>query len=166
MNRLLINTPITANWDSDTNIDKQNIMDADNILRSSQADIAYPYNGIVYQTSDILRRYYLNNKDIKVLYKNLNKLDFLYNQPIYGGDVFVNKNKYIDAGMENERNYGWGNEYYDRYNRFTNLGYNVYRVDAPLFHLCHSRKENSSFRPKTFHHIFSNELFRISNSSK
>ena len=46
-------------------------MDADNILRSSQADIAYPYDGIVYQTSDILRRYYLNTKDIKVLYKKL-----------------------------------------------------------------------------------------------
>ena len=71
MNRLLINTPITANWDSDTNIDKKSVMDADNILRSSQADIAYPYNGIVYQTSDILRRYYLNTKDIKVLYKKL-----------------------------------------------------------------------------------------------
>ena len=161
MNRLLINTPTITIWDSETNIDKKSVMDAVNALRSSHADIAYPYNGIVYQTSDILRRYYLNNKDIKVLYKNLNKLDFLYNQPIYGGDVFVNKNKYIDAGMENERNYGWGNEYYDRYNRFTNLGYNVYRVDAPLFHLCHSRKENSSFRPKTFRHIFSNELFRM-----
>ena len=91
MNRLLINTPITANWDSDTNIDKKNIMDADNMLRSSQADIAYPYNGIVYQTSDILRRYYLNTKDIKVLYKKPNMLYFLYNQPMYGGDVFVNR---------------------------------------------------------------------------
>lgn len=46
-------------------------MDADNMLRSSQADIAYPYNGIVYQTSDILRRYYLNTNDIKALYKKL-----------------------------------------------------------------------------------------------
>ena len=46
-------------------------MDADNMLRSSQANIAYPYNGIVYQTSDILRRNYLNTKDIKVLYKKL-----------------------------------------------------------------------------------------------
>ena len=46
-------------------------MDADNMLRSSQANIAYPYNGIVYQTADILRRYYLNTKDIKVLYKKL-----------------------------------------------------------------------------------------------
>ena len=35
MNRLLINTPITANWDSDTNIDKKSVTDADNILRSS-----------------------------------------------------------------------------------------------------------------------------------
>ena len=60
--------------------------------------------------------------------------------------------------MKNERHYGWGNEYYDCHNRFTNLANNVYRFDAPLFHLCHPRKENSSFRPKTFHHISSNEL--------
>ena len=92
-------------------------------------------------------------------------LYFLCNQPIYGGDVFVNSNKYIDMNMKSERHYGWGNEYYDCYNRFTNLGNNVYRFDAPLFHLYHPRKENSSFRPKTFHHIFSNELFRISNNS-
>ena len=39
-------------------------------------------------------------------------------------------------------------------------------VDTPLFHLCHTRKENSSFRPKIFHQISSNELYRISNSSK
>jgi len=45
--------------------------DTVNALRSSQADIAYPYNGIVYQTSAILRRYYLNTKDIKVLYKKI-----------------------------------------------------------------------------------------------
>lgn len=54
-------------------------------------------------------------------------LYFLCNQPMYGGDVFVNSNKYIDAGIENERHYGWGNEYYDCYNIFTNLGNNVYR---------------------------------------
>ena len=65
--------------------------DTVNALRSSQADIAYPYNGIVYQTSDILRRYYLNTKDIKVLYKKTNMLYFLCNQPMYGGDVFVNR---------------------------------------------------------------------------
>lgn len=91
MNRLLINTPITANWDSDTNIDKKSVMDAVNTLRSSQADIAYPYNGIVYQTSDILRRYYLITKDIKVFYKKTNMLYSLCNQPMYGGDVFVNR---------------------------------------------------------------------------
>lgn len=166
MNCLLINTPITANWDSDTNIDKKTIMDADNILRSSQADIAYPYNGIVYQTSDILRRYYLNTKDIKVLYKNLNMLDYLYNQPMYGGAVFVNRKNILMRASKMKDIMDGGNEYYDCYNRFTNLGYNVYRVDAHLFHLYHPRKENSSFRPKTFHYISSNELFRISNSSK
>ena len=57
MNRLLINTPIITIWGSETNIDKKSVMDADNALRSSHADIAYPYNGIVYQTSDILRSY-------------------------------------------------------------------------------------------------------------
>ena len=33
----------------------------------------------------------LNTKDIKVLYKKNNMLYFLCNQPIYGGDVFVNR---------------------------------------------------------------------------
>lgn len=141
-------------------------MDADNALRSSQADIAYPYNGIVYQTSDILRRYYLNTKDIKVLYKNLNMLDYLYNQPMYGGAVFVNRKNILMRASKMKDIMDGGNEYYDCYNRFTNLGYNVYRVDAHLFHLYHPRKENSSFRSKTFHYISSNELFRISNSSK
>lgn len=65
--------------------------DTVNALHSSQTDIAYPYNGIVFQTSAILRRYYLNTKDIKVLYKKTNMLYFLCNQPIYGGDVFVNR---------------------------------------------------------------------------
>ena len=37
------------------------------------------------------------------------------------------EDKYIDMNMKNERHYGWGNEYYDCYNRFTNLGNNVYR---------------------------------------
>ena len=166
MNRLLINTPITANWDSDTNIDKKTIMDAVNALRSSHADIAYPYNGIVYQTSDILRRYYLNTKDIKVLYKNLNMLDYLYNQPMYGGAVFVNRKNILMRASKMKDIMDGGNEYYDCYNRFTNLGNNVYKVDAHLFHLYHPRKENSSFRPKTFHNISSNELFRISNRSK
>ena len=91
MNRLLINTPITAIGDSDTNIDKKSVMDAVNTLHSSQAGIAYPYNGIVYQTSDILRRYYLITKDIKVFYKKTNMLYSLCNQPMYGGDVFVNR---------------------------------------------------------------------------
>jgi len=33
-------------------------------------------------------------------------------------------------------------------------------VDTPLFHLCHPRKENSSFRSKIFHQISSNELYK------
>jgi Galactosyltransferase. len=161
-----INTPILALWDTDVVIDKKAITKAVEKLRINDADIVYPYNGIFLETSDILRKYYLKTKDIRVLYRNKNKLKPLYNQPMVGGAVIVDREKYIHAGMENEKHYGWGNDDFDRYNRFLALEYTVYRVNVPLFHLCHPRNMNSLFRSDIFHQISSDELSNISACSK
>ncbi|GAB6122096.1 galactosyltransferase-related protein [Dysgonomonas termitidis] len=160
-----IDTPIMALWDTDVVIDKKAIVEATNYIRTNNADIAYPYNGIFLETSDILRKYYLKTKDIRVLYRNKNKLDLLYHQPMVGGAVIVNREKYIEAGMENERHYGWGNDDFDRYYRFAGLGYRIYRVNTPLFHLSHSRGDNSKFRSSLFSQISSAARFNFENSS-
>jgi predicted glycosyltransferase involved in capsule biosynthesis len=162
----MIATPIIALWDTDVVIDKKAIIDAVSTIRSNNADVAYPYNSIFLETSGILRKCYLKTKDIRVLYRNKNKLDFLYKPPVVGGALFINTKKYIYAGMENEKHYGWGNDDFDRYYRFAALGYKIYRVNTPLFHLCHPRGNNSLFRSGLFQQLSSEELLKIRNSSR
>lgn len=158
-------TPIIALWDTDVVIDKKAIIESIEIIRANEADIAYPYNGIFLETSEIIRKHYLKTKDIRFLYRNKNKLERLYNRYMSGGAVFLNREKYIDAGMENEKHYGWGNDDFDRYSRFITLNYRIHRVDSPLFHLYHPRGSNSQFRSEIFTYISTKELFNIENSS-
>ncbi|HCC50777.1 MAG TPA: hypothetical protein DEQ30_00940 [Porphyromonadaceae bacterium] len=160
-----IETPIVALWDADVVIDKKAILEAADQIRTNHADIAYPYNGVFLETSEIMRKFYLKTKDIRVLYRNRNKLDYLYNRPMAGGAVFVDRLKYVHAGMENEKHYGWGNDDFDRYYRFVALGYKIHRTDVPLFHLCHPRGDNSKFRSNLFGQLSSYERAKIENSS-
>ncbi len=163
----ILETPIIALWDTDVVIDKNAIVEAVESIRMNNADIAYPYNGVFWETSEIMRQYYLKTKDIRTLYRNVNKHDHLYkHRMMMGGAVIVNRIKYIDAGMENEKHYGWGNEDFDRFFRFEALNYNIYRVNTPLFHLRHPRGSNSLFRLKIFERLSSDESIRMRNSSK
>ncbi len=161
-----IETPIIALWDTDVVIDRNAIVEAIESIRTNNADIAYPYNGVFMETSEIMRQYYLKTKDIRVLFRNINKIDYLYKHKMVGGAVMVNRAKYISAGMENEKHYGWGNEDFDRFYRFEALNYNIYRVNAPLFHLRHPRGSNSFFRLKIFERLSSDESVGMKNSSK
>lgn len=44
-----------------------------------------------------------------------------------GGAIFVQTNKYLQAGMENEDFYGWGLEDGERHYRWLSFGYRIYR---------------------------------------
>lgn len=167
-NQLLleITTPVVGLWDTDVVIDKKAILEAVDCIRTRNADIVYPYNGTFLETSEIIRKYYLKTKDIRVLYRNISKLELLYNQSMVGGAFFADRVKYINAGMENERHYGWGNEDYDRFYRFVGLNYKIRRINAPLFHLCHPRGINSQYRSKILEQISTDEKSMIESCSK
>ena len=115
------NTPFLSIWDADTVVDKEPILKAVSHLRDGSADVAFPFNGYFMETPDILRNYYLEKKNIKILYRHQNKLALLYEKPIVGGAVLFNKEKFITIGMDNEKHYGWGNDDYDRFYRFRNV---------------------------------------------
>lgn len=161
-----IETDLIALWDVDIVVDKKVVFDAVSSVREGRADVSYPYNGICLETSEIFRSYYLKARDVRMLYRNKDKLNSLYNGVLFGGGVIANREKYIRAGMENETHYGWGNDDFDRYHRFRVLGYKIHRVDTPLFHLWHPRGDNSRFRSDIFKRISTNELLRVENSSK
>ena len=83
------------------------------LTRSKTYEVAYPYDGNALDTSNILREHYWTHRDIDFL-KTPKKNELF----VYGGrsnwgsrrSDFVQTNKYLQAGMENEDFYGWGLE--------------------------------------------------------
>ena len=92
-------------------------------------------------------------------------MDKLYPKILVGGAVLINREKYLQAGKENEMHYGWGNDDFDRYYRFLILGYSIYKTDTCLFHLSHPRSTNSQYRTSVQIKRSSCELIKLKNSS-
>lgn len=141
----IVSTPYLAIWDADIIPDKKALINVVKKLRDKEADVALPYNGKCLNITDILRKAYFKNNDIKFLYRNVGKMKLLHNRPLVGGAVLINKEKYIEMGMENEIYYGWGNDDFDRYYRFIKYGLKIYKSDNFLFHLHHPRNSNSKY---------------------
>ncbi|MEN9917667.1 MAG: hypothetical protein RL662_103, partial [Bacteroidota bacterium] len=112
---MLANTPFVSVWDVDIIPEKNTILECMDYLRNKKADITYPYNGVCYDLSEIIRSFYLKKKDVRILYRHKSKMELLHPYALVGGAVIMNKKKYIEAGGENEKHYGWGNDDFDRY---------------------------------------------------
>lgn len=161
-----VTTKYVSIWDADVVIDKKAILDAITILRSQEADVAYPYDGRTFNTSEILRTLFLKQKNVRFLFRHIKKMDLLHERLLVGGAVLIDKEKYIFAGMENKNHYGWGDDDFDRFYRFQRLGFKIYRVNTCLFHLSHPRSINSSFSSSIQSKISTNERWKVEHSSK
>ncbi len=131
-----------AIWDADVIIDYRQISNAINLLRKESADVAFPYDGHFYDTTEIIRSVYLGTADISVLSNNTAKMSLLYGTNMTGGAVIIKRNKFDAAGAEDESFYGWGPEDWNRVEKWKKFGYNIRRADGPLFHLSHPRDLN------------------------
>ena len=69
----------------------------------------------------------------------------MYGYHSVGGAFIVNKEKYLNAGGENENFYGWGLEDCERVKRMEILNLQVHRSIGSLFHLWHPTGKNSWF---------------------
>jgi|WetSurMetagenome_2_1015567.scaffolds.fasta_scaffold168809_2 hypothetical protein len=158
-----ISTPFVSIWDADAVAENTAIMECMNKLRKGNADIALPYNGVCLDTSDIIRTLYLQKYDIKVLRRNIAKMDKLYDQIMVGTAVLMNREKFVLVGGENEAYYGWGDDDYDRYIRFMNHHMKIFRSKSVLYHLSHPRGENSGFDTDLQQKISKGELYKTQN---
>lgn len=157
----MANTPIISLWDSDVLVDKKQIERSVSLVRNKDADIVLPYDEKFLDTSLIVKELYMKNKDLNDLKENENKMKPLYAPDPVGGALFSTKQVYMDAGMENERFYGWGNHDGERINRWEILGYNVKRVEGPMYHLSHSRSLNSKYHSSKQSELKKVELERL-----
>lgn len=148
-------TDIISLWDTDVILGAEQIWDSVEQLRSNNYNVAFPYNGDCLDTSDILRNHYWIHRDIEFLKKHKDKMNPLYtvNGVIgaLGGAIFLKTEKYLSAGMDNEDFYGWGLEDGERYYRWLENDYRIYRNKDCLFHLSHPRDSNGRFRSENHH---------------
>ena len=147
LNRMAINadTPYLVIWDADVVIAVEQLKMAVTKMREG-FDIVYPYDGLFYDTTDIIREFFLEKPDIRFLQRNTSKMGLVYGCEMRGGAIFVNRQKYMESGMENEEFYGWGPEDFERFIRWKILEYKICFVPGCLVHLSHSRGSDSMFR--------------------
>ncbi|MBN7814704.1 glycosyltransferase family protein [Algoriphagus pacificus] len=132
-------------WDTDIIIPFEQIEESVNLLRKREADFVIPYKDKFLDTSKILRDLFIHTKEVNLLKAHQGKMKILYNPNPVGGVFMANLKSYVEAGMENEKFYGWGREDGDRVNRWNIMGKKHKHVEGVLFHLSHERGVNSSF---------------------
>ncbi|AEW21112.1 hypothetical protein BFO_0863 [Tannerella forsythia 92A2] len=145
-NELLIRseTNIVAIWDADVFLTVSQLKAGIEWVKKG-VTMCIPYDG---------RAFYLSPEDSinarKNLYRYINNCEEeslipLLGRPSVGGVFIINKQRYLQAGGENENIYGWGPEDAERVKRMEILEEPVKRGSGPLFHLYHPRGINSTF---------------------
>lgn len=160
-----VKTPFLAVWDADVIVDKSQITEAMEKLRSGEADVAYPFDGKFNDTSEIIRVLFIRKKQIQVLHNNKDRMELIYGEDHKGGAFIANTEKYKQTGMENENFYGWGPEDYERYERWVNLRFKIYKSLGCMYHLSHPRDLNGSYNSVKQKEITNSELDKSKKSS-
>ena len=139
----MCDTPVVANYDCDVLMPIQTYLEAQKHLTQGVFDVIYPYGLGPWQ-----RKVYANDKMVSDFLSNDCQFSYLerkceVDNAESGHVQFFRRSAYIEGGMENENFRGSAPEDKERIHRFTTLGYNVGRIENWIYHLEHSRGNNS-----------------------
>lgn len=136
-------TDVVINYDCDVLFPIKTYVDAYESILNGTHDVVYPYGNGTYQkqvhvNDEIVSDFLNTDFDFSIFEKHsqISTSDF-------GWAQFFKRSVYIEGGMENENFRGSSPEDKERFFRFTTLGYNVGRIDDWIYHLEHSRGQNS-----------------------
>ena len=153
-----VTTPLVGIWDTDVIAKTSSIIDCIDVLNKDNAKLALPYNGICLDTSYPIRLLYMNKNEYSILDEHKQKMQRLQSHLLTGGAILMQTETFLELGGENENYYGWGDDDFDRYIRFMNLSYPIYRSQTILYHLTHPRNKNSNFHSKLHQQMSKAEL--------
>lgn len=136
-------TDIVINYDCDVLLPIDSYVNAYQSIIKGESDLVYPFGNGNYQKQifaddELVSEFLSNNFDFSILEKKSNNWT-----SDFGWVQFFNRQVYVDGGMENENFRGSSPEDKERFFRFATLGYNVNRIDNYIYHLEHSRGQNS-----------------------
>ena len=136
-------TPYIGVWDADALISPLQLEGALQKLRADEADFVLPYDGRFFHVPPETKEALKMSFEIDLLPENTDGMSLMNGNRSEGGAFLVDKRSYEQAGLENERFYGWGPEDKERIKRMEILGYKIAKTKGPLFHLPHKRGRNS-----------------------
>jgi hypothetical protein len=125
-----VRNPYICLYDCDVFFDVKDIYDAVKLLKNG-CDVVYPYNGKFTN----IDRNYLKDGEIKDV--------GTWHFEMFGGAVFLNRERFIEAGMENENLITYGIDDMERVDRMKILGYKVGRTEGVCYHISHYRGKYS-----------------------
>ena len=137
----MCDTDIVIKYDTDVILPPSQIYNAVLSIRKNDVDVCYPFDGNFLMVPENLKKYFVQNKDIRLLYRF--KRLFQHYYPSYGGCIALRKSTYIRIGMDNINFNGWGFEDQELFKRSKILECKVSREEGPLFHLHHARGTHS-----------------------
>lgn len=147
------NTKVVANYDVDCILPLSSYHQAYDAINNDHADVVYPYGCGIYQWKaeyDFqIYEEFINTLDTSTL----DKRKSLSNSTI-GWTQFINRQVYIDSFMMNENFISWGCEDDEFYYRMSVLGNRIARIDNYVYHLEHSRTNNSWFSNPNFNNNY------------
>ena len=138
-------TPIIANYDVDCIFTPDDIFAAVEAIRNNSHDVIYPYGGAFW---DINPSQFIHIKNDALQNIDLQECRLLHPQSC-GGCIFFNKEKYYEAGLENEKQISWGFADNERLVRMQILELRIGRTNGLCYHMSHSRDENGWFSEHT-----------------
>lgn len=153
---VLVETPVVINYDVDILLEPFVYRKCVDKIISGQ-DLVYPYFW-----GDSQKRIYYKGRDKIKESLDLSILDNDDTDTVrseYGHCQFFNTNSYKKGGMENELFVSYAPEDQERGYRFKTLGYNVEWSDDLVYHIEHTRGENSSSANPMMRH--NNDLFKM-----
>ena len=150
INRLIesASTRFIVVWDADVIAHPDQVLESVMVLRKEEAIISIPYDGRVYICDNSLSDLFRSIPNAEILLKLAPCLPFMYGYCSTGGAFLTDRNKYFEAGGENENFLGWGPEDFERVKRMEILHQTVHFAKGPLFHLWHPRGRTSWYADK------------------
>jgi hypothetical protein len=138
------NTEVVCNYDTDVLLPETSILNAYEMILSNQSDAVYPYGCGIYQKAVTY-----SQETFQDFLKSLNICDLdqysTINNSSIGWCQFIRKKNYIESFMMNENFYAWGPEDCEFYYRLKFLGNRVDRIHDYVYHLEHTRSNDSWF---------------------
>jgi len=149
-------TDVVSAYDIDVLLPVSSYLESEKMCKG-EYDLVYPFgfgtqeNQVKWQkkvfASDELVSHFLNeNFDFSIFESSCQE-----DRAQWGHAQFFKRESYIKGGMENENFKAWGPEDEEKHYRFPKLGYNIGRIFDWVYHLEHSRGDDSERTNIYFH---------------